>query len=107
QLSLDFDAVGRGSGPSADEAASAAGFGDDTEADVARRGASTNANGTAALPAPDDLPSALAAAISDPSRIEVHASDRISALEPWLAAQPAVGIGLLLDDPRPRRGSPL
>ena len=60
-----------------------------------------------APPAPDDLPSALAAAIADPSRIEVHAGDRIAALEPWLAAQPAVGIGLLLDDPRPRRGSPL
>ena len=42
-----------------------------------------------------------------PSRIEVHAGDRIAALEPWLAAQPAVGVGLLLDDPRPRRGSPL
>ena len=31
----------------------------------------------------------------------------IASLEPWLAAQPAVGIGLLLDDPRPRRGVPL
>ena len=107
QLSLDFDAVGRGSGPSAAEATSSDGSGDDTEADVARRGASTDANGAAPVPAPDDLPSALAAAISDPSRIEVHAGDRIAALEPWLAAQPAVGIGLLLDDPRPRRGSPL
>ena len=56
---------------------------------------------------PGDLPAALAAAIADPSRIEVHAGDRIAALEPWLAAQPAVGVGLLLDDPRPRRGSPL
>ena len=27
-------------------------------------------------------------------RIEVHAGDRIAALEPWLAAQPAVGVGL-------------
>ena len=57
--------------------------------------------------APGDLPTALAAAINDPSRVEVHAGDRIAALEPWLAAQPAVGVGLLLDDPRPRRGSPL
>ena len=31
----------------------------------------------------------------------------IASLEPWLAAQAAVGIGLLLDDPRPRRGVPL
>jgi DNA polymerase I-like protein with 3'-5' exonuclease and polymerase domains len=47
------------------------------------------------------------AAIADPSRIEVHAGDRIAALEPWLAAQSAVGVGLLLDDPRPRKGTPL
>ena len=55
----------------------------------------------------DDLPSALAAAINDPSRIEVHGGDRIAALEPWLAKQPAIGVGLLLDDPRPRRGQPI
>ena len=71
----------------------------------------SDAGATPAPPAagvePGDLPTALAAAIADPSRIEVHAGDRIAALEPWLAAQPAVGIGLLLDDPRPRRGSPL
>ncbi len=54
-----------------------------------------------------DLPTALAAAINDPSRIEVHAGSAIASLEPWLAAQAAVGIGLLLDDPRPRRGVPL
>ena len=54
-----------------------------------------------------DLPTALAAAITDPSRIEVHAGSAIASLEPWLAAQAAVGIGLLLDDPRPRRGVPL
>src|SRR6476659_9633904 len=53
------------------------------------------------------LPTALAAAIADPSRIEVHAGSAIASLEPWLAAQAAVGIGLLLDDPRPRRGVPL
>jgi len=56
---------------------------------------------------PADLRSALAAAIADPARIEVHAGERIAALEPWLTAQSAVGVGLLLDDPRPRRGSPL
>ena len=103
QLSLDFDAVGR---PATSAAAEASG------SDGSAAGAET---GTPARPrrrrrhrpAPDDLPSALAAAIADPSRIEVHAGDRIAALEPWLAAQPAVGIGLLLDDPRPRRGSPL
>ena len=55
----------------------------------------------------DDLPSALAAAILDPGRIEVRAVNDLEALTPWLEAQPAVGISLLLDDPRPRRGSPL
>ncbi len=106
QLSLDFDAVGRAA-PGATEAASSDGSGDGTEAAVADHAVSTAAKGAPAVQAPEDLPSALAAAISDPSRIEVHAGDRIAALEPWLAAQPAVGIGLLLDDPRPRRGSPL
>ena len=55
----------------------------------------------------DDLPTALAAAIVDPGRIEVRGPDRIDELEPWLAAQPRVGVSLLQDDPRPRRGTPL
>ena len=95
QLSLDFDAVSR---PTASSPGS-------TEAD----GSATTpqrAGSTVGVIEPGDLPTALAAAIADPSRIEVHAGDRIAALEPWLAAQPAVGVGLLLDDPRPRRGSP-
>ena len=57
--------------------------------------------------AADDLPTALAAAIVDPGRIEVHGPERIDELEPWLAAQPRVGVSLLQDDPRPRRGTPL
>ena len=60
-----------------------------------------------ALEPADDLPTALAAAIVDPGRIEVRQADRIADLEPWLVAQPAVGVSLLLDDPRPRRGTPL
>ncbi|MEO8437262.1 MAG: DNA polymerase I, partial [Chloroflexota bacterium] len=97
QLSLDFDAVSR--------PATAAAAGEPTPTGDAA--ASPTADTAAHAPTPDDLPSALAAAIADPSRIEVHAGDRIAALEPWLAAQPAVGVGLLLDDPRPRRGTPL
>jgi DNA polymerase-1 len=55
-----------------------------------------------------DLPTALAAAIADPGgRIELCAGDGIDALEPWLAAQPAVGVALLLDDPRPLAGTAL
>ncbi len=88
QLSLDFDAV---SGPVPGEA------------DGGRNG-----NGPVRpLIEVGDLPAALAAAIADPSRIEVHAGDRIAALEPWLAVQRAVGAGFVQDDPRPRRGTPL
>jgi DNA polymerase-1 len=86
QLRLDFDAVGRRTV----EATA------DTGRDGAERGE----------PA-DDLPSALAAAIVDPGRIEVVGADSISGLEAWLVGQPVVGVSLVLDDPRPRRGSPL
>ncbi|HEY6013420.1 MAG TPA: DNA polymerase I [Candidatus Limnocylindrales bacterium] len=55
----------------------------------------------------DDLPTALAAAMIDPGRIEVRGAGDIDALEPWLSAQPVVGVSLLADDPRPRRGTPL
>ncbi len=55
----------------------------------------------------EDLPQALAAAIEDPSRIELHDEAGVEALAPWLAAQPAIGVGYLLDDPRPRMGTPL
>src|SRR4051794_932380 len=90
QLRLDFDAVS---------------------------GAAAGANGLAARDgeaserrpheATDDLPTALTAAIVDPGRIEVHPAEGIAALEPWLAAQAMVGVSLLLDDPRPRRGTAL
>jgi DNA polymerase I len=55
----------------------------------------------------DDLPAALAAAIVDPGRIEVVGEDGVAGLESWLTAQPTVGVSILLDDPRPRRGVPL
>ena len=92
QLSLDFDAVAKTATPDGDGS-----------------GGPAPAVPTATAPVivAGDLPTALAAAINDPSRIEVHAGSAIASLEPWLAAQAAVGIGLLLDDPRPRRGVPL
>ena len=96
QLSLDFDSVAR-SQATAEPVAEGAPTAD---------GAETADAGTAEAE-PGDLPAALAAAIADPSRIEVYAADRIARLEAWIAAQPAVGISLYLDDPRPRRGSPL
>ncbi len=88
QLRLDFDAVTGTADP-------AAGVHDGS-----------------ATPAPSDepigdLPTALAATIVDPGRIEVRATDRIADLVPWLAAQPVVGVSLLADDPRPRRGTPI
>jgi DNA polymerase I len=55
----------------------------------------------------EDLPTALAQAILDPGRIEVRGADRVDELEPWLAEQTAIGVSLLADDPRPRRGQPL
>ncbi|MBA3236296.1 MAG: DNA polymerase I, partial [Chloroflexi bacterium] len=98
QLSLDFDTVSRSQ--------------TSTEPSDAADGPAVASNGRAAPAAtvqddPGDLPAALAAAIADPSRIEVHAGGGIPPLEPWIAAQAAVGVGLYLDDPRPRRGSPL
>jgi DNA polymerase I len=107
QLSLDFDAVGRAAAAPASEDAPSDGAPAAVEPSngTMPAGARIAEPTRTASPNVDDLPSALAAAISDPSRIEVHPSDRIAALEPWLASQAAVGIGLLLDDPRPRRGS--
>ena len=88
QLRLDFDAV---AGPAAGDGAT-----DGTEPATDRP-----------FEPADDLPTALAQAILDPGRIEVRGTDRLDDLEPWLVAQPAVGVALLLDDPRPRRGTPL
>ena len=105
QLSLDFDAVGRAV-PAAAEA-------------PASRDPTAAPRADGATPRPSAR--VRTAADRDPGRPALgtrrrdlrpvahrgprRRSDR--ALEPWLAAQPAVGIGLLLDDPRPRRGSPL
>ena len=87
QLRLDFDAVAT-----------------QTPAPTDGSGPPATADGAAAA---EDLPSALAAAIVDPGRIEVVDAGGVAGLEPWLAAQADVGASLLLDDPRPRRGTPL
>ncbi len=86
QLRLDFDAVVT---PSTDAA-----------------GTSSSAQARPFEPT-DDLPAALAAAIVDPGRIEVLDTARVADLESWLISQPAVGVALVRDDPRPRRGTPL
>ncbi|HET9345561.1 MAG TPA: DNA polymerase I [Candidatus Limnocylindrales bacterium] len=86
QLRLDFDAVAVRAQPA--------------------DGAAADGSQPPASPA-EDLPSALAAAIVDPGRIEVHGTGTLPGLTDWLRAQPAVGVSLLADDPRPRRGTPL
>jgi DNA polymerase-1 len=88
QLRLDFDAVANSTTTDHD-------------------GTLRPAEGSRAFEATDDLPTALAAAIVDPGRIEVRDAAAIDALGPWLAAHPAVGVSLLADDPRPLRGTPL
>jgi DNA polymerase-1 len=90
QLSLDFGAVA-----AAGAAAAAMTRG--------RDGGPAVADATV----PEDLPSALAAAIIDPGRIEIHDPSGFNGLAEWLTAQPAVGVAMVLDDPRPRAGSPL
>jgi DNA polymerase-1 len=86
QLSLDFDAVGGGRAPAA-------------PGPVPGREREPSSF--------DDLPTALAAAIADPGHMELHEGDGIDALAPWIAAQPALGVALIADDPRPRMGSAL
>ena len=84
QLSLDFDAVSRPA-----EAAA---------------GASVRA---AAPTQFDDLPSALAATIADPGRIELVTADDLPAIGEWLAGKASIGASIVFDDPRPRRGTVL
>ena len=55
----------------------------------------------------EDLPTALAQAILDPGRIDVRDAHGVDELEPWIAGQAAIGVSLLADDPRPRRGTPM
>jgi DNA polymerase I len=94
QLSMDFDVVSAGSGTSGRLGGLAG-----TRAAEARAEAIAQAAG--------DLPGALAAAIVDPGRVEVVGEDRVAGLEDWLRAQPAVGVALVVDDPRPLAGTPV
>src|SRR5690349_23501881 len=91
QLSLDFDTVSQ---------PGAAGAG-------APGGGATAPGGPREPATFDDLPSALAATISDPGRIELITADELPAVRDWLAGKPAVGAAIVYDDPRPRRGTAL
>jgi len=95
QLSMDFDMVSGGAGAAAGRLAGLAG----TRAAEVRAEAIAQASG--------DLPGALAAAIVDPGRIEVVGPDGVAGLETWLRGQPAVGVALVVDDPRPLAGTPM
>jgi 5'-3' exonuclease len=55
----------------------------------------------------DDLPTALAATISDPGRIELVTADDLPAVGEWLAGRTSIGASIVFDDPRPRRGTTL
>ncbi len=97
QLRLDFESVTAarsGAGAAGGQSMTLA-AGDEQTTDTSR-----------ALPV-GDLPTALAAAIVDPGRIEVRGADRIADLADWVVAQPVLGASLVADDPRPRRGTPL
>jgi DNA polymerase-1 len=83
QLALDFDSVG--------QIGEAAG-------EVRRE--------SGPLPA-GDLRAALAALIGEPDRVEAVTGDEIPALAGWLADRSAVGVAVILDDPRPRQGQAL
>jgi DNA polymerase I len=93
QLSMDFDAVATGG------AGHAGGIASTSPAVEARAEAIAAAVG--------DLPGALAAAIVDAGRIELADQARVATLEPWLRGLAAVGVAVVLDDPRPLAGTPL
>src|SRR5690348_4659351 len=105
QLRLDFASV-TAAHPPRDPSLDSTGAANDRSAS-ATPPAAFGASGGSAEGEPADLLTALAAAIVDPGRIEVRGPDRIDELAGWVRAQPVVGVALVADDPRPRRGTPL
>jgi DNA polymerase-1 len=53
----------------------------------------------------DDPRARLEAVLADPSLVEPAVAG--AALSAWLAAQPSLAVGVVFDDPRPRRGTPI
>ena len=115
QLTLDFDALGEhggashelsgapGSLPGAPGERLAATTGQSEPAAIAAMAQVREPGITAGV---TDPASALAEVLRDPERIERLTGDP-SSLRPWLAAQPELAIGLVLDQPGPRRGHPV
>ena len=90
QLSMEFGATGL------------------TEAAPGPMPASTRARPAGEMAGPVDLPSALRAAVADPTlldRFEATDEDAAEVAE-WLVGRAEVGAALLMDDPRPMRGMP-
>ena len=105
QLSMDFDLVSGGGGAGGGGAGGAGTSG--AVAGIAATSPAVEARAEALAAATGDLPGALAAAIVDPGRIELADEARIASLESWLREQDAVGVALVVDDPRPLAGTPL
>src|SRR5829696_2876164 len=102
QLSLDFDTVSHPGRPG--DAANGSAIDGPTSGAPAPGVAPEEGGRTARF---DDLPTALAATISDPGRIEVLEAAQLAGVEEWLAEQSVVGASIVTDDPRPRRGAAL
>ena len=95
QLSLDFDVVSGGGAAGAPAPS------------LVATSPAVGARAEAIAQAAGDLPGALSAAIVDPGRIELADEARVTTLESWLAGLGAVGVALVVDDPRPLAGTPL
>jgi len=106
QLSMDFDVVS-GGGSGGGTAHGGTSGGGASMAPIAATSPAVEARAEALAAATGDLPGALAAAIVDPGRIEVADEARVASLETWLRGQDAVGVALVVDDPRPLAGTPL
>jgi DNA polymerase-1 len=103
QLTLDFGAVGavgavRAVGPVGAAADASGATGSDAAAGVAT--AMLTLTAVAADPR-----ARLEAVLADPSLVEPTVQG--AALSGWLAAQPSLAVGVVFDDPRPRRGMPI
>jgi DNA polymerase-1 len=100
QLSIDFDSVtAAGAVAPADSVAPTA-TAPPTEPDPSRQVM------TIAEALPPDPTAALAAALSEPERVEVLPDEAaVAAVAGWLAAQDELSVALVSDDARPRRGT--
>ncbi|CAN5719611.1 DNA polymerase I [soil metagenome] len=88
QLTLDFGAVSQAEAR--------------TDASPAAPGPQDRTAGTAPTAGALDPRARLVATLAEPSRAQ--AFDDSPGMHAWLAAQPELAVGVVLDDPRPRRG---